>query len=365
MRRRRRLRRVTVLAMVSALACVVLPNVSPSGAAPAGSALIRVNQVGYPDSASKRAYLMSTDVETGATFTVRAGGSTVFTGSVGSDLGKWSKTYTHVYPLDFDALATAGTYTIEVAGPLPASSPSFRIATGTDLYAGSLTNALRFYGNERDGANYIPSALRTAPAHLNDKSAKTYLTPNANSSGRFKGDLSPLGDTIDASGGWWDAGDYIKFVQTTSYTVDMLLAGVRDFPAQMGAGIADLELHRGVTVRRAVPPALVERPDLHAVLPSGDRLREREHHRRPRHLAASAGRRHVRRHRPAVPVHPQPPGLPRGAGRRADQPEPRRSPGRGVRGMLTGLPRDQHEAREPMPARGGPHLRPGRHRTLW
>ncbi len=236
MRRRRRFRRATVLAVVSALAYVVLPNVSPSLAAPAGSAFIRVNQVGYPDSASKRAYLMSTDVETGASFTVRAGANTVFTGSVGSDLGKWSKTYTHVYPLDFDALATAGTYTIEVAGPLPASSPSFRIATGTDLYAGSLTNALRFYGNERDGANYIPSALRTAPAHLNDKTAKTYLTPNANSSGRFKGDLSPLGDTIDASGGWWDAGDYIKFVQTTSYTVDMLLAGVRDFPAQMGAG---------------------------------------------------------------------------------------------------------------------------------
>ena len=108
-----------MLALLLPLAYVVLPNASPSLAAPAGSAFIRVNQVGYPDSASKRAYLMSTDVETGATFTVRTGGATVFTGSVGSDLGKWSKTYTHVYPLDFDAFATAGTYTIEVAGPRP------------------------------------------------------------------------------------------------------------------------------------------------------------------------------------------------------------------------------------------------------
>jgi endoglucanase len=63
----------------------------------------------------------------------------------------------------------------------------------------------------------------------------TYLTPHANSSGRFSGDLSALGTRIDASGGWWDAGDYIKFVQTTSYTVDMLSLGVRDFPAEMGA----------------------------------------------------------------------------------------------------------------------------------
>jgi hypothetical protein len=50
----------------------------------------------------------------------------------------------------------------------------------------------------------------------------TYLTPNMNSSGCFSGDLSPLGIRIDASGGWWDAGDYLKFVETTSYTVAMM-----------------------------------------------------------------------------------------------------------------------------------------------
>ncbi len=67
----------------------------------------------------------------------------------------------------------------------------------------------------------------------------TYLTPNYNAgSGRFSGDLSSLGVTVDASGGWFDAGDYLKFVETTSYTEDLLLAGVRDFPAQMGAGSA-------------------------------------------------------------------------------------------------------------------------------
>jgi endoglucanase len=56
-----------------------------------------------------------------------------------------------------------------------------------------------------------------------------------NAGGAFKADLTSLGETIDVSGGWWDAGDYLKFVQTTSYTEDLLLAGVRDFPAQMGA----------------------------------------------------------------------------------------------------------------------------------
>src|SRR5262249_18713099 len=87
------------------------------------------------------------------------------------------------------------------------------------------------------GANYIPSALRTAPGHLNDGTAMTYLTPNANiGSGRFSGDLSPLGIQVNASGAWWDAGDYLKFVQTISYTVDMMQLGVRDKPNQLGAG---------------------------------------------------------------------------------------------------------------------------------
>ena len=63
----------------------------------------------------------------------------------------------------------------------------------------------------------------------------TYTTPHANKSGGFSGDLSPLGVRIDASGGWWDAGDYLKFLQTTSYTVDLLLLGARDFSGQLGA----------------------------------------------------------------------------------------------------------------------------------
>jgi endoglucanase len=203
------------------------------------SAFVRVNQVGYPSTGSKRAFLMASVVETGAAFTVtNASGVPVFSGSVGPNLGSWSSTYSNVYALDFDAVTTAGSYTISVSGPVPATSPSFRIDTGANVYGTPLANALSFYQTERDGPDFIPNALRTAPGHLNDQNAMTYLTPHVSPSGRFSGDLTPLGVSIDASGGWWDAGDYIKGVQTLGYTTDLLLAGVRDFPAQMGAGSA-------------------------------------------------------------------------------------------------------------------------------
>ena len=226
----------TVLVVAGALALTLAP---PLAKAQSGSAFVRVNQVGYTATASKRAYLMTSGIETGATFSVKnTGGTTVYSAPIGAKLGTWSTAYPDVYALDFGAVTAPGTYTIVVSGPITASSPGFPIDTATNVYSGALSNALSFYQNERDGANYIPSALRTAPGHLNDASAMTYLTPNMNSSGRFSGDLTPLGIRIDASGGWWDAGDYLKFVETISYTVDMQQLGVRDFPNQMGAGSA-------------------------------------------------------------------------------------------------------------------------------
>jgi len=202
-----------------------------------GAAHVRVNQIGYVSGASKRAYLMASAAETGATFSIlNSSGVTVYgPTAIGANLGKWSSSYPDVYALDFDSFVTVGTYTISVSGPIAATSPSFKIDSGANLYSTPLANSLYFYENERDGPNYISSPLRTAPGHVNDESAKVYLTPTFNKKDNA-GALTATGAVIDASGGWWDAGDYMKFVETHTYTVGMMLVGVRDFPSQMGAG---------------------------------------------------------------------------------------------------------------------------------
>ena len=231
-----------IRAVTLALTLAMLTSGSAAAArhAPSGggaSAFVRVNQVGYPAGASKRAYLMASAAETGATFAVKnSGGTTILSGPIGARLGSWSSGYPNVYAIDFTSLAAAGSYTIAVSGPIAATSPAFVVNAGSTVYAGALRNALSYYQNSRDGAGYIPSALRTAPGHLNDANAMTYSTPSYNAgSGRFSGDLSPLGVRVDASGGWWDAGDYLKFLQTESYTDGVLLSGVRDFPSQMAS----------------------------------------------------------------------------------------------------------------------------------
>jgi endoglucanase len=215
------------------------------------TAFVRVNQVGYILAASKRAYLMASAAETGATFSVKNfSGATVFgPAALGANLGSWSSSYPDVYALDFDNLVTSGTYTIDVSGPIAASSPSFKIDTAANLYLTTLANSLYFYQNERDGPNFIGTPLRTAAGHLNDSNAKVYVTPPMNNNGRFSGDLTPATFNgsqvvINATGGWWDAGDYLKFVQTHSYTVAMMLVGIRDFSNLMGAtGVTQDSLH--------------------------------------------------------------------------------------------------------------------------
>ena len=225
--------------MLTALTCLVVlaPPVEQAGAASNGpDAFVRVDQVGYPSTGAKVAYLMSESAMSGASFSVvGSGGTPEYTGTLGTSSGRWSSRYPYVYPVTFTGLTTAGTDDIEVAATPTVTSPTFEIGPASTLWNQALANGLSFYQDEQDGPDYVPSSLRTAPAHLNDEHAMTYATPKMNADGDFSGDLQSLGTTMDASGGWWDAGDYLKFVETASYVAALLGVGARDFPGQMGA----------------------------------------------------------------------------------------------------------------------------------
>jgi endoglucanase len=216
--------------------CVAIASVLVFFGASVGgaeNAFVRVNQLGYEAQCEGRAYLMATGSESGAIFhVVNAHGESVFSSVIGAKLGVWGK-FT-VYALDFK-VGAAGAFTIEVNGPVPATSPGFRIGASEQLYSQGLANALNFYQNERDGQHFIKTPLRSAAAHLNDQHASVFSSPQFDANDTILGDLQPAGAAIDASGGWWDAGDYLKFVETHSYTVALMLIGVRDFPKQMGA----------------------------------------------------------------------------------------------------------------------------------
>jgi endoglucanase len=224
------------------LAVAITTFFLPAAFAASPAAYVRVNQAGYESASSPfRAYLMSTASESGATFNVvNSEGKTVYSAGIGALLGTWShgKTVTYqVYALDF-SVPGGDSYTISVQGTAPATSPQFAVDTPDVLYPGLLLNTLWFYETERDGPDFIPNALRSAPGHLHDQHTIVDFTPPLDSNDLIdtkRLPLKPTGAMIDGSGGWWDAGDYMKYVETMSYTTTLMEIGIRDFPDQMGA----------------------------------------------------------------------------------------------------------------------------------
>ena len=201
---------------------------------------MRVNQAGYEAGAPGRAYLMSTAPAAGATFSVLdAAGAVAARHPVGARLGVWSHSPSRryrVYALDF-LLPPARATRSGPRRPLP------RVRRGppASLYGPLLGNALFYYHSVRDGPDFVPGPLSPQPAHLNDARARTYYNPPIQPGGDEKFTIrgKPLqryGTVIDASGGHWDAGDNLKYVETESYTAALMEIGVRDFPGQMGPG---------------------------------------------------------------------------------------------------------------------------------
>lgn len=193
---------------------------------------IRVDQVGYGIGESKVAYAMGRDDALDqARFTVVDDrGETVRTGDLGDDTGAWNDDYTSVRTIDLTGLDDAGTYTLEVSGAdRPMRSAPFRIAPVSELVRPLADLAVRFFQAQRDGADVVPTVLDRRPSHLLDRTATVYETPEYDDDGTTLTTerLVPAGrGTVDVSGGWFDAGDFLKFTGTTAYaTAQLLLAG--------------------------------------------------------------------------------------------------------------------------------------------
>ncbi len=211
------------------------------GASSAPRAVVRLNQVGYRPGDAKRAVLMSSVQEAGARFAVlNAAGATLMRGTVGASLPAWDSRYAYARVIDFSAVRAPGVVHVVVTGPAAAASPRITIGSNSALYLPLLRNGVRFYQAQRDGQHVIGSVLDRKPSHANDAHAVIYGAPAYNSDDELTGPPNALGGTHDVSGGWFDAGDYIKLVQTTSYTEAVLLTAVRQHPVALASPQANL-----------------------------------------------------------------------------------------------------------------------------
>lgn len=185
-----------------------VPSVSGTSAA----VHIRVDQVGFAPGEAKHGFLMA---DRPLPFqVVDRRGRVVLRGTAGKDLGAWNATYRHVYDLDLSRLRTPGNYRIKAGG---ATSAEFAVAPPIALAAPS-AKVVTFFGGQRDRW------------HESDRAAMVYDWPTFTGpdTDQIKGDLTKIGGPVDVSGGWFDAGDYLKFTHILAYVDTLLWAAKRD-----------------------------------------------------------------------------------------------------------------------------------------
>ncbi|MFB4287300.1 glycoside hydrolase family 9 protein [Nonomuraea sp. ATR24] len=211
------MRKLIPAALAPALLVTMLATTNANAQA-ASPAHVRVDQVGYWPEEAKHAYLMTRQRAAGRFTVVDHRGRVVLTGRAGRDRGAWNSRYPHVHDLDLSRLRTPGRYRVKAGG---ATSAEFEIAPKGDTAA----KVVGFFGLQRDGAE----ATRR-PSHLNDRAASVYDWPEFTGpdTDQVKGELKKIGGPVDVEGGWFDAGDYLKFTHILAYVDTLLWAAQRD-----------------------------------------------------------------------------------------------------------------------------------------
>ncbi len=206
--------------------------------------LVSVNQVGYFVNAIKIALVSAEANEPQSWALKNAAGEEVLSGLT-TYKGKDANSGDNLHEIDFTTYTEPGeAYTIEAAG---LASVPFKIAD--DLYSRLKHDALSYFYLNRSGVaieeKYAGKDLARPAGHVTDANVTCYKGTDADGI-----DWPGCDYTLNALGGWYDAGDFGKYVVNGGITVWTLLNlheqgwegfadGSQMIPEQ-GNGISDL-----------------------------------------------------------------------------------------------------------------------------
>ncbi|MFN2144745.1 MAG: glycoside hydrolase family 9 protein [Anaerolineales bacterium] len=203
---------------------VVIPTPVPTPVPVEIPELISVNQTGYLTTAPKIALLDNDATEPLDWQLVDSSGSVVLSGQT-SVKGDDKVSRTHLHEIDFSSYTTPGSsYQLKVG---EISSVPFDIAP--DIYSTLRYDALAYFYYNRSGieieTQYVGEEYARPAGHLTDNEITCYKGQDAD------GKNWPGCDyTLDASKGWYDAGDYGKYVVNGGISVWTLMNLYERFP---------------------------------------------------------------------------------------------------------------------------------------
>ena len=175
---------------------------------------IRTNQVGFLPGDIKTGIILSgKSLETKKFEVINAANNKVeFSSVITGNLGRYGN-FPFTYEIDFSKIVVIGKYYISVEG---IRSYEFRVSY--KAYTGIADQLLEFFKVQRCG--YTDPELHKV-CHRFDA---TSLIDGKKT----------INEKVDLTGGWHDAGDYTKFLNTTAYSTYMLLFAYEFDPVKFG-----------------------------------------------------------------------------------------------------------------------------------
>jgi endoglucanase len=183
-----------------------------------GAGLIKLNQVGFLPESMKLAVVP--DVAETSFKVVKAGTTTeVFSGRLGMG-AVWDASGENVKLADFTSVKTPGDYQVRIEGL--ADSPVFTIAA--DVYQPLLAASIKAFYFNRTSTELLTEHAGKFARPLGHPDTQVLIHPSAASEAR------PAGSVISSPKGWYDAGDYNKYIVNSGIATYSLLATYEHFP---------------------------------------------------------------------------------------------------------------------------------------
>ena len=209
----------TIISAVFISACTNTVQESHAQLVQTGNESIRLNQIGFYPDAPKKAVIVGepkTDVFYVFTVNVR---DTVYSSTLGEQRSSFYTSKT-TYIADFSALDEEGTYIVAV----PGIGTSYAFDIGPAIHQELAKAAIKGFYFQRTAIDltkqYADKWAR--PAGHPD----TLVLIHSSAATRQR----PAGTVISAPLGWYDAGDYNKYIVNSGITMGTLLSLYEDFP---------------------------------------------------------------------------------------------------------------------------------------
>jgi hypothetical protein len=201
-------------------------------AASSGAYTVRFDQLGYLPEGSRWAVALSAGAGAPSYRVVDLanGNAQVAVGTAGPrvlDTTSLAGTPLTGDRIDLSAISGPGKYAVILAD----GSQFGPIVVDANAYAQVLPMLLRFLGAQRCGPT-TTAVSQHAACHLFASVAGAHSGDGVAVDDGYTGDVqSGTGPAVDVEGGWHDAGDYIKFIGTTSFVLAVDLLALRDHAA--------------------------------------------------------------------------------------------------------------------------------------